>query len=105
VTSIAGACTTQPHTAAETLILHACKEIVKSMLGEAAEREKSKVPLSNDTIARRIEDMSADIQKQVAEKINYDAKFALQLDESTGTSKKCQIMSYVRFIFKRRIAC
>ena len=36
----------QPHTAAETLILPACKEIVKPMLGEAAEREISKVPLS-----------------------------------------------------------
>lgn len=88
----------QPHTAAETLILPACKEIVKSMFGEAAERKRSKVPLSNDTIARRIEDMSADIQKQVAEKLNDGAKFALQLDESTDTSKKCQVMSYVRFL-------
>jgi hypothetical protein len=56
-----------PHTAAETLILPACREIVKSVLGEAAERETSEVPLSNDKIARRIENMSADIKKQVAE--------------------------------------
>jgi hypothetical protein len=88
----------QPHTAAETLILPAYKEIVKSMLGEAAEREMSKVPLSNDTIARRIGDMSADIQKQEAEKLNDGAKFALQLDELTDISKKCQVMSYVRFL-------
>jgi hypothetical protein len=85
----------QPHTAAETLILPACKEIVKSMLGQAAEREISKEPLSNDTIARHIEDMSTVIQKQVAEKLNDGAKFALQLDESADISKKCQVMSYV----------
>jgi hypothetical protein len=42
--------------------------------------------------------MSADIQKQVAEKLNDGTKFALQLDESTDISKKCQVMSYVRFL-------
>jgi uncharacterized protein with PhoU and TrkA domain len=41
----------QPHTVAETLILPACKQIVKSVLGETAEREISNVPLSNDTIS------------------------------------------------------
>jgi uncharacterized protein with PhoU and TrkA domain len=59
----------QPHTVAETLILCVCKQIVKSVLREAAEREISNVPLSNDTISRRIEDMSSDIQKQVAKKL------------------------------------
>jgi hypothetical protein len=44
----------QPHTIAEDLILPACKEIVKSMLGEGAEKEISVVPLSNDTISQRI---------------------------------------------------
>ena len=40
----------QPHTAVETLILLACIEIVKTMPGEAAEREISKVSLSNDSL-------------------------------------------------------
>jgi hypothetical protein len=34
----------QPHTIAETLIFPACKQIIKSVLGEAAEREISNVP-------------------------------------------------------------
>jgi hypothetical protein len=33
----------QPHTIAKNLILPACKEIVKSMLGESAEKEVSRV--------------------------------------------------------------
>jgi hypothetical protein len=100
----------QPHTVAETLILLACKHIVKSVLGEAAEREISNVPLSNDTISRRIEDMSSDIQKQVAEKL-YDGKnVSLQLDESRDISQKCQLLSYIRlldgdFIVEQFISC
>jgi hypothetical protein len=45
----------RPHTStiAETLTLPACKQIVKSVLGEAAEREISNVPLSNDTRHKR----------------------------------------------------
>ena len=42
------------HTLAESVILPACKKIVKSMLGETAEKEISKIPLSNDTIHRRM---------------------------------------------------
>ena len=40
------------HTLGESLILLACKKIVKRMLGNEAAKEISKVPLSNDTVYR-----------------------------------------------------
>lgn len=44
----------------ESLILRACKAIVNVMLGPDAVKEIAKVPLSDNTIARRIDDMSAE---------------------------------------------
>jgi hypothetical protein len=48
----------QPHTIAETVILPACKQIVKSVSGVAAKSETSNVLLSSDTIPRRTETCS-----------------------------------------------
>ena len=70
----------------ETLILPACKAIVNAILGLDAEKEVAKVPLPDNTIARRIYDMSADIESVVLEKIRCSEKYALQLDESTDIS-------------------
>ena len=44
--------------------------MVKSMLGETAEREISKIPLSNDTIHRRILDLSENVDTNVLKKLN-----------------------------------
>ncbi len=48
-------------TIAESLIMPACKIIVRTMLGEEAESELSKVPVSDNTISRRVDDLSNNI--------------------------------------------
>ena len=52
----------KPHTIAESLTLPDSKAIVKEMHGPDAVRGVTKVPLSDNTISRRIDDMSVDIE-------------------------------------------
>lgn len=86
------------HTVAETLILPAYKTIVNEMLGSEAAKEIAKVPLSDNTISKRIDDGSADIESVVLEKIRISKKFTLQLDESTDISGHAQLLANVRFV-------
>ncbi|KAI6651159.1 zinc finger BED domain-containing protein 5-like [Oopsacas minuta] len=55
----------KPHTIAENLILPSCKDIVHCILGDSAEKKLASLPLSNDTIKRRITDMADDIEQQL----------------------------------------
>jgi hypothetical protein len=87
------------HTITESLILPACRAIEKTMLGEDAEKEINKIPLSNrnSTISRRINEMSNDIQANVTDKLK-NTNFALQVDESTDLSGKARLLAFIRFI-------
>ncbi|GFU91573.1 protein FAM200B [Trichonephila clavipes] len=48
----------KPHTIAEELILPAAIEIVETMFGDNFAKELQSIPLSNDTISRRIDDIA-----------------------------------------------
>ncbi|XP_073485045.1 protein FAM200C-like [Aquarana catesbeiana] len=89
----------KPHIIAETLIKPAVLKMANIMLGKAAEVKLSQIPLSNDTISDRIEDMSKDILAQVvADLISSPAKFSLQLDETTDVSNLSQLAVFVRYV-------
>lgn len=86
------------HTIAETVILPACQEIVRIIFGEDGVSELNKIPLSDNTISRRIQDMSGDIECQVKSKILKHELFALQVDECTDITGKAELLVFVRFI-------
>ncbi|XP_075719811.1 protein FAM200C-like [Rhinoderma darwinii] len=89
----------KPHTIGETLIKPAVLKMANIMLGKAAEVKLSQIPLSNDTVSDRIEDMSKDILAQVvADLISSPAKFSFQLDETTDVSNLSQLAVFVRYV-------
>uniref|UniRef100_A0A0L8GR67 Uncharacterized protein n=1 Tax=Octopus bimaculoides TaxID=37653 RepID=A0A0L8GR67_OCTBM len=79
-----------------------CKKMVKSMFGEKAEKELNNIPLSNDTIRRRILDISKNIEDNVQKKLK-NSNFALTMDESSDISNKSQLLAFVHFIDENEI--
>ena len=57
------------HVIAESVILPACQQIVRIMFGEETVSELSKIPLFDNTISRRIHDMSENIECNTKSKI------------------------------------
>ncbi|XP_014782252.1 zinc finger BED domain-containing protein 5 [Octopus bimaculoides] len=68
------------------------------MFGEDAASELNKIPLSDNTISRHIQDMTGDIECNIKSKILKHKLFALQVDESTDITGKAQLLVFVRFI-------
>uniref|UniRef100_F6WI06 Zinc finger protein n=1 Tax=Ciona intestinalis TaxID=7719 RepID=F6WI06_CIOIN len=87
----------KPHTIAENLILPAAIDMVSIMIGEPASKSLQKIPLSNNTIARRIDKIALDVNDQLMSAIRGKV-FALQLDEATDSNKDAHLICYVRFI-------
>jgi hypothetical protein len=87
----------KPHTIAEELILPAALDMVNIMVGESAGKLISKVPLSNNTISRRIHHIAEDLNDQLIEKMK-GKEFGLQLDEATDSNRDAHLICYVRFL-------
>lgn len=84
----------KPPRTADTVAFLACTAIVYNILGPQAAKEIAKIPLSNCTIGRRINDTSADIEDEVFGIIS-GGTFAFQVDESTNVSGHASLLENV----------
>ena len=84
----------KPHTVAETLVLPPAIDMVKVMFGESYAKKLLQIPLSDNTVSRRINDISEDICDQLVSRVRT-SKFAIQVDEATDVAKDAHLIAYV----------
>lgn len=89
----------KPHTIGENLVLPAIKVTVGVMFGDKFSKDVEMIPLSNDTVTRRINDMSQWTENQLIERASKSRFFSLQLDESTDVQGLCQLLVFIRYIW------
>ncbi|XP_025266439.1 SCAN domain-containing protein 3-like [Camponotus floridanus] len=92
----------KPHTIGEQLILPAVEEVLKTVLHKSPFDILKRIPLSNNTVQRRIDEMSSDIESFLC---NYlqTTHFSIQLDESTLPGNEALLLAYVRFVIDEEI--
>ena len=81
----------QPFTIGEELILPAAKEICCEILGEVAVQKVAHIPLSANTISRRINEIEH-TEAQLLERINESLWYAIQVDESIDVDKATMLV-------------
>ena len=80
------------------------KDIVMCMLDDEKAGEKiDMVPLSNNTVARRIQDLADDIQNELIFNLHLCDAYSLKLDESTDVAGLAVLLAFVRYNFEKSI--
>ncbi|XP_067940180.1 protein FAM200C-like [Watersipora subatra] len=93
----------KPHTIGETLVKSCLLECTKIILEDTAAQKIADLSLSDSTVKSRIGDMSADIKRQVIEKIKSSPMVTIQLDESTDVASISQLMVFARYVHRETI--
>ncbi|CAG5026245.1 unnamed protein product [Parnassius apollo] len=88
--------TGKPHTIAENLILPAALDMVEIMVSKQEANKLKNIPLSDNTISRRINDMANDIQEQVVEKLKKST-FCFAVRRIYRFFNCAQFVVFVRF--------
>uniref|UniRef100_A0A5S6QHI3 DUF4371 domain-containing protein n=1 Tax=Trichuris muris TaxID=70415 RepID=A0A5S6QHI3_TRIMR len=87
----------KPHAIGEELILPAVSEVLRTVVRMPANETIKKIPLSNNTVQRRIDEMNADVENTLSNVLRAEKVF-LQVDESTLPQNEALLLAYDRFI-------
>ena len=85
-------------TIGEDLIKPCLIDATRFVLGEEQAKIMKQSSLSNDTVKRRIAEISSDILEQVTADLKSSPSFAIQLDESTDVTSYSQLLVYARYM-------
>ena len=93
----------QSHCIGERLLMPVVHEVLKTILRhQAPDQIIKRIPLSNDSVRRRMDEMASNVEEQLCE-IVKSRPFSLQIDESTLPGNEALLLCYVRFIRDERI--
>ena len=84
------------HTIGEEIIKPALN-IFNKVMQHKNDSDVALIPLSNDSVRSRIDEMAGDIERQLSEKLRV-RKFTIQLDETTVLGSQTLLMAYVRYM-------
>ena len=86
----------KPYTIGEDLIKPCMLQACEAVLGKQAVQRLNFIPMSANTVKRRIEEMAEDIENQVIKMVKNSPFYSIQLDESTDVSNKALLLCFVR---------
>ncbi len=92
----------KPHTIAEMLLSAVILEFCNLMLGIDVASKIKFIPMSNNSIKMRIDEMSDNVLNQLCSELRNE-EFSLQLDETTLSTNGAFLMAYVRYINNNEI--
>ncbi|XP_060868539.1 SCAN domain-containing protein 3-like [Metopolophium dirhodum] len=86
----------KPYTIGEDPIKPCMLQAGEVVLGKQAVKKLKEIPMSANTIKRRIEEMADDIENQVITMMKNSPFYSIQLHESTDVSNKVLLLCFVR---------
>lgn len=72
------------------------------MFGESHAKQLRQIPLADNTVGRRIDDISDDLCDQLVSQM-CTSKFALQVGEATDVAKDAHLIAYVGYVQENNI--
>jgi hypothetical protein len=82
----------------ENMILPSIKDAVSCMFEKDYVNKINSIPLSNDTVSCRINNISNDIEETLLKGINDSQLFSIKVDESTDVAQLAVLLVIARYL-------